>query len=152
MITIATSIRYGNYKHLFNKAVGVERLIQKYWNDFRIKFDFDTRVKFLIRPIKGNTNGIAYDIDNRIEIDPRRERVQILETIAHELVHSEQTKQKRLSRTGRNRERVYHGQVYRTQVGNYTEYLNRPWEKEARERAAAFIQELSHNGTLALEK
>ena len=55
MITIATSIRYGNYKHLFNKAVGVERLIQKYWNDFRIKFEFDTRDKFLIRPIKGNT-------------------------------------------------------------------------------------------------
>jgi FPC/CPF motif-containing protein YcgG len=78
--------------------------------------------------------------------------VQILETIAHELVHSEQTKQNRLSRTGRNRERVYHGQVYHTQVGNYTEYLNRPWEKEARQRAAAFIQELSHDGTLALEK
>ena len=159
--TLATSIKYGNYKHLQYDAKLVLRWIEFYWNDFKEYFDFDDDIEFLIRPIRGTFQGWFRSERNRIEIDPRYPPESVLDTIAHELVHAEQYKQGRLAWDGGVCQSVWNGEVYKR--GNtYKLYRNRPWEIEARERAAEFVKEmlakdmrvdadhnaLAHQGTL----
>ena len=135
---VATSIKYGNYKHLQTATNNVIKLINSHWSRLKENIDFNEDVCFLIRPIKGTTRGIAFNKSNRIEIDPRYHSLEILETIAHELVHSEQYKQNRLVFDATNRLWVWSNTSYRTAT-SFRQYYNFPWEVEARERATAYI-------------
>lgn len=150
-IKIATSIKYGNYKHLQEQAAHVVSLINKYKTNFAEEFRWDPRMVFVIRPIKGSwTRGRAvhaYDYDvcdyytSEVEIDPRfiteRNDKRVLETIAHELTHATQVYDNKLSfERGMN---VWCNKVYGGGSMSYEAYLNLPWEIEAREQAERFV-------------
>ena len=137
--TVATSIKYGNYKHLQYDAKLVLRWIKFYWNDLKEHFDFDDEIAFHVRPIRGTFQGWYKSERNRIEIDPRYPPESVLDTIAHELVHAEQYKQGRL--TWDHGACLWNGEVYK-RGKTYKMYRNRPWEIEARERAAEFVKEM----------
>jgi hypothetical protein len=137
-ITIATSIKYGNYKYLQSSANKITHMIYKHWKDLTADFDFRKDVELVIRPVKGSTVGRAFDEENKIEIDPRRSERSILETIAHELTHNEQFKQKRLFWNKDAGKNVWNGSAY-SRPSTHRGYLNLPWEIEARDRAAKFI-------------
>jgi hypothetical protein len=137
--TVATSIKYGNYKHLQPVTELVLRWIKFYRNDLKEHFDFDDAIEFLVRPIRGTFQGWYRSKTNRIEIDPRYPPESVLDTIAHELVHAEQYKQGRL--TWDHGACLWNGEVYK-RGSTYKLYRNRPWEIEARERAAEFVKEM----------
>ena len=48
--SLATSIKYGNYKYLQPRAALVFKWIKQYWDDFKDYFDFDNDVEFHVRP------------------------------------------------------------------------------------------------------
>lgn len=136
--TIATSIKYGNYKQTcLERVEKVKALIRHYMSAFKQEFDFDKNVVVHFRPIKGSTLGRAFDSKNLIEIDPRYSYKNIIETIAHELVHSEQYKQGRLKHKPGNVSLWNNRLVSRGTT--YKQYLALPWEVEARKRAAEFL-------------
>jgi hypothetical protein len=141
-ISLATSIKYGNYKHLQPKAALVFKWIKQYWDDFKDYFDFDNDVEFHVRPVRGNTHGWYRSRSKRIEIDPRYGTKKVLDTIAHELVHAEQYKQGRLAWDSKKLVSLWNGEFHKR--GNtHKQYLNLPWEIEARQRAAEFVKDMT---------
>jgi len=149
-ITIATSIQYGNYKHILPAAKSLTMMIQKYC--FRIKGElkWSPDLKVVIRPIKGNISGRAITRDGickSIEVDPRRmfNAREVLETVFHELVHCDQheTERMRFFKEDRRWMREYEGVVYNNDLyrssSNYDNYYNSPWEVEARAVAKELI-------------
>jgi predicted SprT family Zn-dependent metalloprotease len=139
-LTLATSIKYGNYKHLQPDAKQVFRWIKRYWDDFKDHFDFDHDVEFHVRPVRGKTHGWYLSNKKRIEIDPRYSALSVLDTIAHELVHAEQYKQGRLEWNSKHSS-VWNGE-HHNRGTTHKQYLNRPWEIEARLRAAEFVKDM----------
>jgi hypothetical protein len=142
-ITIATSIKYGNYKQFYSAALQYAALLRKYWMVLKNEFDLREGLEFHIRPIKGNAKGKAFNIKNLIELDPRYINDCWLNTIAHECVHQEQYKQGRLY--NKNGMKIWKGVTYHKPV-THKQYLNAPWEVEARERSAEFVRKYK-NGT-----
>ena len=140
-LTLATSIKYGNYKHLQPDAKQVFRWIKQYWNDFKDYFDFDDDVEFHVRPVRGNTHGWYRNKTKKIEIDPRYGAKKVLDTIAHELVHAEQYKQGRLEWDTAHCQSIWNGELHKRGT-THKQYLNRPWEIEARNRAAEFVKDM----------
>ena len=140
-LTLATSIKYGNYKDLQDDAKQVFKWIKFYWDDFKEYFEFDDDVEFHVRPVRGNTHGWYRNKKKKVEIDPRYGPNKTLDTIAHELVHAEQYKQGRLSWDQDARQSVWNGEVHKRGT-TYKLYRNRPWEIEARERAAQFTEDM----------
>jgi hypothetical protein len=140
-ITVATSIKYGNYKHLQSAVAKIRSLIAKHLHNFKEAFDYKHDVTVHIRPIKGLVHGRALSKKNVIEIDPRYPEHRVLETIAHELTHSEQHNQDRLKHQLVNRQwiPVWNGSPHR-RATTHQAYLNQPWEIEARARAAKFVE------------
>ena len=137
--TIATSIKYGNYTHLQSNTNAIQVILKAYMSKIKQHIDYKDGVVFKIRPIKGRTQGQAFSKTNLIEIDPRTfsitdptYHIKLLEVICHELVHSEQYKQNRLSfvdaRTAR-----FEGSDFRL-TQSFRDYYNSPWEVEARRR------------------
>lgn len=135
------------------------------------EFDIGDMVEeILIRPIRSSRgskiHGQAIQRFGkvRIEIDCRSNDIyRIIDTLAHEFTHAEQynlgklrtesevliNKNGRLSRKG-----YYHwtmnGKIstYDAQriFSNYDEYFSAPWEVEARERAAKFVEKYTLKG------
>jgi len=138
-ISLATSIKYGNYKHLQNDAKHVFNWIRHYWNDFKEWFDFDNDVEFHVRPVRGGAHGWYRSKQKRIEIDPRYGPKKILDTIAHELVHAEQYKQGRLAWDSKKLVSLWNGKFHKRGT-THQQYLDLPWEVEARERSAEFVK------------
>ena len=150
-ITCATSIKYGNYKHLQVLVRLYTNMIHTHRAALMAAFDFRPDVEIHFRPIKASprrglkTSGRASDEQNRVELDPRQMQTSLrscLETLAHELTHCEQYKQGRLlwSKAHTNL-RIWNGEPYRHahMTTQHKQYLALPWEVEARERAAAFV-------------
>ena len=133
--TVATSIKYGDYKHLKPSTERIHGLIKDHWRSLCRCFDFDRNVTFHIRPIRGRTRGIAHNTENKIEIDPRLTLRKILETIVHELVHMEQYKQGRL-KDDLQRNKIYWYSFEFEPSKTFREYFSEPWEIEARKRSA----------------
>ena len=109
--------------------------------------DYKEGVLFKIRPIKGRTQGQAFINTNVIEIDPRtfsvwvpNYHVKLLELICHELVHSEQYKQNRLTYLTRSTAR-FEGSDFRL-TSSFRDYYNSPWEVEARRRGDQVTQQI----------
>jgi hypothetical protein len=136
--TVATSIKYGDYKHLKPSVDCVHEMIKDHWRSLCRCFDFNRDVTFHIRPIRGITCGIAYNEENKIEIDPRRKLRCILETIVHELVHMEQYKQGSLKDDFHRNKTLWLGFEFEPSK-THLEYLAEPWEIEARRRAKEYV-------------
>lgn len=140
-ITVATSIKYGNYQQHLRRTNEVVVVLHRLHKSFAENFDFRRDVNVHIRPIRGKgVHGKAFNEENRIEIDPRFEFERIVETIAHELTHSEQYKQGRL-KAGTRTHREWNGKLVKIPQ-TFKDYENSPWEIEARDRANKFVDML----------
>lgn len=135
--TIATSIQYGNYKVLMNRVEQIKVLMKYYAKAFKQELDFNPNVVVHFRPIKGTVHGRAFINKPLIEIDPRYKFKDIFDTIAHELVHSEQYKQGRLKHIEGNLS-VWNNRTM-SRGTTHKQYLALPWEVEARKRAKEFV-------------
>lgn len=141
-VELATSIKYGNYKYCRANAENITHMVHKYWHSLTSKIDCPVDLTVHIRPIKGGTIGRACYTKHRIEIDPRRAIMrEIFETLAHEMCHFEQRKQGRLAWNKEHGQRVWNGAMYR-RTSTHRQYLNLPWEIEAREYGARFVREI----------
>lgn len=151
-IEIASTFKTKQYSKFLPQVENTERLIRTYVPRARQFINFRDNVRFVIRAIHGNTNGIAYHSENKIEIDPRSlclrkdETIRcaarrVIETIFHELVHSQQSKEGRLSWVVQDRQWLWNGRSYRD-AKSYNEYLNQPWEVEARKVAREVVTKL----------
>ena len=136
--TIATSIQYGNYKALMSRVEKIQALLKHYAKAFKDEFDYKPDVVVHIRPIKGSTSGRALYIKPLIEIDPRYKFRTIVETIAHELTHSEQYKQGRLKHIVGGKQSIWESRTM-SRGTTHAQYLALPWEVEARKREKEFI-------------
>lgn len=139
---IATSIKYGNYKRHLERAQYVIEIIKSHLANLQKEFDFKSNPTIRIRPIRGETYGRIFDKSNKIEIDPRYSFRHIIETIAHELVHSEQYKQGRLVQEYDPARFDYMYSWNKMKFRNprsHKEYWNLPWEIEARARAKEYV-------------
>lgn len=142
-LSIATSIKYGNYRHLKEHAELIIQTVQKILPLLKESIKFKRGIELHIRPIRGNIAGLCYEHTNRIEIDPRFELDYILLTIMHELVHSEQFKQKRFKY--KDDVSVFEGVAYKNLSVNDEGYENLPWEREADERAAKLLSVIKYS-------
>lgn len=147
IITVAQSITYGNYKWLQNRVEEIKRLIKHFWVSLCEHMDFNPDVNIHIRPIKGCIAGKCFKRGRIVEIDPRFTPRSVIETLAHELTHSEQFYRGHLQSgspdqiLNHNITKVWKGVGYRPYKSE-DEYRNTPWEVEAHDRAALFIKEV----------
>ena len=149
--TIATSIKYGNYKALMGRVEKIQALLKHYAKAFKAEFDYNPSVVVHMRPIKGNTHGRAFFNKPLIEIDPRYKFRNIVETIAHELTHSEQYKQGRLKHIIGSKQSVWENRTM-SRGSTHAQYLALPWEVEARKRAKEFVDKYFTHAYLDIAK
>lgn len=140
-ITVATSIKYGNYKHLKKRVKQLIKLLHDYLPSYTKEYDLPEDINIHFRPIKGTTQGRAFQYPARVEVDPRLTDEEFVRIMAHEFVHCEQYKQHRLvfEQTDNGWVSCWEG----TAIGkpkNYLEYLMLPWEMEAYDRADEFVK------------
>lgn len=142
-ITIATSIKYGNYKYLKNRVKQLIKLLHDYIPSFIKEYDLPDpeEINVHFRPIKGNTYGRAFKFPCCVEVDPRLTDVEFIRIMAHEFVHCEQYKQSRLDfeQTDRGWVSYWDGTAH-ADPKNHIEYLLLPWEIEAYTRADEFVE------------
>ena len=130
-VTVATSIKYGTYKHLQFRANRLARFVESWEEEIKKHVDFDANIEIKIRPIKGDdTLGQAQLGVNKVELDPRYTLKQQCKTVIHELIHNEQVKHSRLEV---GPEWKWNGR-FCIKPSSHEEYLNLPWEVEARIR------------------
>ena len=138
--SIATSIKYGNYKGHLHKANRYAKVVERNWALVcrAIGLPEDTDVEVHFRPIKGSTVGNYSVCKNRICIDPRAFSFtdDMFRTLSHEAQHLKQHKSGVLKNQWCDKTRkwlvVWKGKVFK-QASTHNAYLNRPWEVEARE-------------------
>ena len=137
--SIATSIKYGNYKEHLHKAKRYAQAVERNWALIceTIGLDKNVDVEVHFRPIKGPTRGQYFSDKKRITIDPREFSFidRMFETLAHEAEHCKQFEtgqmSMKLNKTGRSWLTVWEGKEYR-QPSSHDAYLKRPWEVAAR--------------------
>lgn len=131
-----TAAVYNNmYKHFtMTDLKNRVRAIYNLRNNCGLKLSGRDLIVF--KPIRGRTLGIQFGNTGRIFIDPRRSTLEIISTVAHELVHEEQTYLGKLDTQYINSQwyYVWDGKTYNQKAKTYQDYLNFPWEIEARER------------------
>ena len=137
--TIATSIKYGNYKRLLKRSTRWAQSFERNWALVcdALDIDVDSDVEVHFKPIKGNARGQYDSTKRRINIDPRKFSFtfDLYETLAHEAQHMKQmdtgVMSYELNKTKRAWLTVWKGKQY-CQPTTHKAYLNRPWEVEAR--------------------
>lgn len=146
-VEIATSIKYGNYKHLAPNCLRIKGILDRFMQRLSQHIDFRDNVIFKLRPIRGRFTGLAFSKRNLIELDVRHCSLfdplyleKILDLICHELVHSEQYNQNRLDFPN-TRCALYESKLYKV-TSSYSNYYNSPWEVEARTRAKEIVKKV----------
>lgn len=145
-IRIADTAKYESHynKHthiVYETIMWLKPLLEK-------TFDVADDLEILIRPIrqkKGTTTGGLSCGQLSIEVECRINDVfRIADIIAHEMTHAEQKKQGRLGwqyqHDLQKSTHVWEGASI-DQARTHDEYLNLPWEVEARRRASEFTRE-----------
>ena len=137
--TIATSIRYGNYKHMAHNSKRWQRAIERNWALICKTIGVDDSLDITInwRPIKGATKGTYCSANNVINMDSRKfiDTLDMMDTLGHELTHFKQYTDGTLDQEWNDKVSrwmcVWKGRYYKPAT-TYNAYLNRPWEVEAR--------------------
>ena len=130
-VTITTSIKYGSYKHLQDRANRLTHFIGIWEARLKRYIDFHPDVELIICPIRRvNVAGQALLGTNKIELDPRFTLRDQCKTLIHELIHNEQVNQTRLE-VGATWK--WNG-VFCMKASSYKEYITLPWEVEATTR------------------
>ena len=151
--TVATSIKYGNYKHMQNKVERWQKVIEKNWALICKAVGISTKeeVKIHWRPIKGSVKGNYASHIKTINMDSRKYgNVQdMIETLGHELTHYKQYSEGRLKVKYDQKiakwTSIWSGTTYK-QPSTWNSYYNRPWEVDARDGGhkarVAYIQKI----------
>ena len=137
--TIATSIKYGNYKHMQNNVRRWSKVIEKNWALICEAVGISTKavVKIHWRPIKGSVKGNYASHEKTINMDSRKyvSTQDMIETLGHELTHfkqySEGSLRVRYDRKSSKWLSIWNGKSFK-QASTWNAYYNRPWEVEAR--------------------
>lgn len=145
-MTIATSVRYGNYKGYLNNALFFIETITEKFEEICNHIILPRKLFIHIRPITGNYHGKAFVVRDYgksyygkeyvVEVDARQNVKDFKDTILHELVHIEQFYQKRLcDRSSFPGHFKWNNELISYLTPTMEEYNNLPWEREAIERA-----------------
>jgi len=147
-VTVSHSAWYNPKNNVYTHQV--RDVIQKYLPDLLKEFEVSKDLRINIRPIpqkrKGNFVVFGQCRGNLlVEVDCRSPRPSfVVETLAHEMTHAEQYFQGRLGyRWNDNVQmglKVWQNVEY-DRPKSFEEYMNLPWEIEARDRAAKFVNE-----------
>ena len=137
--TIATSIKYGNYKHMQHNSKRWQRTIERNWALICKALGIDSTIDVNInwRPIKGTVKGTYCSANNVINMDSRKfdNTHDMIDTLGHELTHLKQYKEGSLDQEWNDKVSrwmcIWHGTYYKPAT-TYNAYRNRPWEVEAR--------------------
>lgn len=141
-ITIATSVRYGNYKEYLDNAFNFIDVIKHSLNEIKQFVKLPRNFTIHFRPIR-NAYGRAYyytpyEYSNTkqycVEIDVRQDIDVFKNTLIHELVHIEQFYQKRLVNAGPTHFK-WKGSKMLIDESTFETYCDSPWEIEANTRA-----------------
>ena len=147
IVSISTSIRYGNYKKYYQLTQTHIKLLTE--NFFKIQ-EYITLPKELFvhfRPIR-DAYGRAFVVRDPktvygknyiVEIDARENRDVFTDTILHELVHIEQFYQRRLSNSSQDGCFKWKGKHMSFIKPIKEEYDRLPWEEEAIKRAKSLV-------------
>ena len=92
------------------------------------------KIKFHFRNIRGKTRGQYFNLNKKVEICLKSLNLNdVAKTIIHELVHVDQYKTGRLKTKGVKS--VFNKKEFNNKTKTHEEYLNLPWEIEARTKA-----------------
>lgn len=144
--TLATSIRYGNYKHMQHNSKRWQRAIERNWALICKAIGVDDSLDITInwRPIKGSTKGTYCSANNVINMDSRKfdNTIDMIDTLGHELTHFKQYKEGTLDQEWNDKVSrwmcVWKGRYYKPAT-TYNSYYNRPWEQEARKGGSMVV-------------
>jgi hypothetical protein len=154
IISIATSIRYGNYKeHYAGTQLLIDSVVEKF-SEIREKIILPRKLFMHFRPIR-DAYGRAfvardpkrvYGKNYIIELDARQDYFTFTDTLLHELVHIEQFYQRRLTDGGRKGCFKWKGKHISFITPTREAYDELPWEAEAIERAKILQGEIFLDG------
>lgn len=143
-MSIATSVRYGNYKHLYNIAEKYANITESKFGEICNYINLPTKLNIVFRPIR-NAYGRAFYVTHKgdrndkqfiVDIDLRQNLKTFQDTLLHELVHIEQFYEGRLvSEAGLGNFFKWYKERISLKVSSPEEYDEFPWEKEAISRS-----------------
>ncbi len=157
--TLATSIKYGNYKHMQHNCKRWQRCIERNWALICKALGIDENIDVNInwRPIKGTTKGTYCSANNVINMDSRKfdNTHDMIDTLGHELTHFKQYKDGTLDQEWNDKVSrwmcVWQGRYYKPAT-TYNAYRNRPWEVEARKGGSKVLAAYSQKIRTLREK
>lgn len=132
-------VSYSAYSNYFKRSINIAQMIQVALPKFKELLNLQGNIKFRIAPIRcTNTKGLYFPDSKTVVIDCRLYQERALVTLAHELVHVEQYKEKRLQQKIRKGRWVYFWKGEHTRK----KYWDQPWEIEARRRQNKLAKEV----------
>ena len=151
--TVATSIKYGNYKHMQRNVKRWQKVIEKNWALICKAVGISDKevVKIHWRPIKGTVKGNYASHIKTINMDSRKyvNTQDMIETLGHELTHFKQYSDGRLKVKYDQKiskwTSIWGGKTFRPAT-TWNAYYNLPWEEDARDGGhkvrVAYIQNI----------
>ena len=157
--TIATSIKYGSYKHMRHNVDRWTRCIERNWALIckTLGISMHEGITINWRPIKGSTKGSYSSVNNTINMDSRKfdNTLDMMDTLGHELTHYKQYNDGVLNQEWNDDNQrwmsVWHGKHYKPATTYYA-YFNRPWEVEARKGGSVVLSAYTKKIKAAREK
>jgi hypothetical protein len=141
-ITLATSVRYGNYKQHLDSALFFIDVLKDSFNDIKQFIKLPRNLNIVFRPVR-DAYGRAFYVKPNVfsesrqyvvEVDVRQDLATFKNTMIHELVHIEQFYQGRLKDAG-SMHFKWNGKKMLIDTSSLDIYNGLPWEVEANVRA-----------------
>ena len=149
-ITLATSIKYGNYKHYYDYAITLVGLTLENFVEIKKHINLPKKLTIHFRPIKGlygRSYFATYKQNNRnykeytVEVDVKQDIESFKDTLLHELIHTEQFYEKRLIAGSVDTDYFkWYNKKISTITSSREEYDELPWEREAIERSSKLVK------------
>jgi hypothetical protein len=149
--TIATSVRYGNYKEHLNNALLLSDVLTKSYKTIKQFIKLPQNLFINFRPIRC-AYGRAFYVKSEtkkysknyvVELDIRQDIDTFKNTLIHELVHIEQFYEGRLKDAGPTHFK-WNGKKTFIDTSSLDIYNNLPWEVEANVRAELLSRVVFH--------
>ena len=141
-ITLATSVRYGNYKQHLDSALFFIDILTASFDEIKQFIKLPRNLNINFRPVRDAFGRAFYLKPNQfssarnyiVEIDVRQDLATFKNTMIHELVHIEQFYQGRLKDAG-DMHFKWNGKKMLIDMSSLDTYNSLPWEIEANVRA-----------------
>jgi hypothetical protein len=146
-ITIATSIRYGNYQELMDDTLDMVKSIVENFPKVHKYINLPENLIVHLRPMR-NLYGRAFYTKNTsnsnkrlyiVEIDVRQGMYNFYDTLIHELIHIEQFFENRLKNGHSPNHFKWNGNLYKYNGLSLEDYCALPWEAEAMSRTTELL-------------